>query len=722
MARKVFEISFNIAGKVNNTFRAAFSSAARELDRLKEVSKEVRTSLKDLEKQYKSGAISAEQYRTTHQKLTQQLEKLERTQERINRLERQQQLLRQKNSELAGQLATTTAMAAPFALAVRSAVQFEDAMLGVAKQVEGARDESGKLTAVYYEMAEQIKALGREIPIPTTEIAAMVEAGARMGIPREHLIGFTREVAKMSTAFEMSADVVADQMGKIANVMQIPIENIRDLADTINYLDDNSVSKGPDIIEVLQRIGGTAKQIGMDAHQAAALGSTFLSLGKRAEVAANAANALMRELVIAEQQPDRFQKGLEMLGMTAKEVNKGMVKDAQGTILRVLEAINKLEKERQTEATTLLFGKEYGDDVAALAGAINEYKRQIEMLNDAQRVGSIDREYEARLQSTSAQFELLKNSAMELGVNIGTVLLPPLNELVKNLADLSQKVADFSKEYPGLTKAIVLGSAGLLTASAAWIGLRLAINSVRLAATGVKKFLATGEAGAATKSARKTTKKVSGGGKTPKTGGKLSLGKVAGAGGKLAGRATLPLMLASEIASIAMSNDKTKATAQAAGGAGGGLAGAKMGALIGSAIAPGIGTAIGGFLGGTAGYLVGRWAGGRATDLARQGAPAQSEVVKKQEEFERKLTETSNKLTNTQQSVVRLQGSFDDMTKKLQQAQGGIGTTIIHLNYSPNVNVQNQEISSILRQDKDDLMRRLEQLNHQRRRVAYSGG
>ena len=718
MARKVFEISFNIAGKVNNTFRAAFSSAARELDRLKEVSKEVRTSLKDLEKQYKSGAISAEQYRTTHQKLTQQLEKLERTQERINRLERQQQLLRQKNSELAGQLATTTAMAAPFALAVRSAVQFEDAMLGVAKQVEGARDESGKLTAVYYEMAEQIKALGREIPIPTTQIAAMVEAAAKMGIPRENLIGFTREVAKMATAFEMDPDVVADQMGKIANVMQIPIEKIGDLADTINYLDDEALSTASDIIEVLQRFGGTAKQVGMTEHQAAALASTFLSLGKPAEVAANAANALVRELVMAEQQPKRFQKGLEMIGMTAEEVNKSMVKDAQGTILKVLDAINKLPKERQTEATVLLFGKEYGDDVAVLAGAVNEYRRQIEMLNEVERTGSIDREFQARLEATTAQFQLLKNSAMELGINIGSVLLPPLNELVKNLADLSQKVADFSKEYPGLTKAIVMGSAGLLTAASAWIALRMAINTAKLTMTGLKKLVATGEAGAATRSARKITKQVStGGSTTPKAGG----GKLSGLG-KIAGRATLPLMLATEIASIAMAKDKTKATAQAVGGVGGGLTGAKLGALIGTAIAPGIGTAIGGFLGGTAGYLVGRWAGGRATDLARQGVPAQNEVVKKQAEFERKLTETSNKLTNTQQSVVRLQNSFDDMTKKLQQAQGGIGTNIYHVYYSPHINVNNQEIASVLRQDKNDLMRQLEQLNHQRRRVAYSGG
>jgi phage-related tail protein len=55
---------------------------------------------------------------------------------------------------------------APIAKAVKDYVTFEDAMLGVARQVEGARDPSGKLTDVYYDMARQIQQLGKELPSP----------------------------------------------------------------------------------------------------------------------------------------------------------------------------------------------------------------------------------------------------------------------------------------------------------------------------------------------------------------------------------------------------------------------------------------------------------------------------------------------------------------------------------------------------------------------------
>lgn len=52
--------------------------------------------------------------------------------------------------------------------------------------------------------------------------------------------------------------------------------------DALNYLDGNAMSKG-DIINVLQRMGGVANRL--DFRKAAALGSTFLSLGAAPEIA-----------------------------------------------------------------------------------------------------------------------------------------------------------------------------------------------------------------------------------------------------------------------------------------------------------------------------------------------------------------------------------------------------------------------------------------------------
>lgn len=85
-----------------------------------------------------------------------------------------------------------------------------------------------------------------------------------------------------------------------------------------------------------------------------------------------------------------------------------------------------------------------------------------------------------------------------------------------------------------------------------------------------------------------------------------ALGKL----GNVAGKITMPLAIATSLFNIATAEDKTKATAQAAGGVGG----AAIGAAIGTFLLPGIGTAIGGALGG----LAGNWGAGKVTDVVKE--------------------------------------------------------------------------------------------------------
>lgn len=728
MARKTFEISFNIAGQLAGTFRSSFSSASAQMDKLKDSSKNLKSSLRSIEEAYKQGAISAAQYQAAQGKVAQSLERVQKAQERLNSVMRKQMELRMNAHDIQMQMSDTTAMGRPLVSAAKSAMDFETAMLGVAKQVEGARDDSGKLTATYYQMQKQIQLLGRELPIPTNEIAKMVESGARMNVPKQHLISFTKEVAKMSTAFEMPADEIADKMGKIANVMQIPVHKIGNLADTINYLDDSSVAKGQDIIEVLNRVGGTAKQVNMTEHQAAALGSTFLSLGKSAEVAGTASTALIRELALAKEQPKRFQQALSKLGMTSDQLNKSMVKDAQGTILSVLKKINALDKKDQTAVTVGLFGKEYGDDVAALAGAIKEYERQLGLLDDAKRKGSMNREFDARMGTSQAKLDLLKNSATETAVAVGDVLLPGLNDLFQTLAKVSQKLAEIAKEYPNVTKALVIGSTALIGARLGWLGVRFGINSAKMAMTGVQAVMVRGGANAAARAANKTANsaKSTAAGAAPKPGAPGSSGtpkpgspkpgagapgtsaqatsKAAGklaTAGKVLGKAALPLTVASEAYNIAKSDDKTKATVQAAGGLAGGWAGAKAGAAIGTAIAPGIGTAIGGFLGGIGGYIAGKFMAGKATDAARSAqAQAASQPKPPPTTSQPGQTPGAPNTTAVQQQMTALAASVQSTTTTINTFNAWVGSTSGKLNavFTPlmtTVQATNQSFSTL---------------------------
>lgn len=354
----------------------------------------------------------------------------------------------------AGATAAGAAMALPVIGMVKAYSSFEDAMLGVARQVEGARDSNGKLTATYFQMGTEIQRMAERIPMATTEIAALVEAGARMGIQgRDNLLAFAETTAISATAFDLPADQIGEDIGKIANLYKVPIKSISELGDAINWLDDNAQSKGADIINVLQRMGGVADKL--DYRKAAALGSTFLSLGTRAEVAASAANAMVRELSIASMQGARFQGGIKTLALDAKELEKSMSKDAMGTITSVLEAIKKLPADQQMTVTTQLFGKEFGDDAAKLANNLPELYRQLKLVNDEESRGSMLREAQAKNATLSAQYQMAQNRLFNTQADLGKTLRPQLMSIMDAVSGVLTRIRDWVNANPALTGTLV---------------------------------------------------------------------------------------------------------------------------------------------------------------------------------------------------------------------------------------------------------------------------
>lgn len=332
----------------------------------------------------------------------------------------------------------------------------EDAMVGVQRQVAGARDESGRLTATYFEMERQIRELSGQIPVATTEIAKMFTAGSRMEVPVDQLKEFVRMASEIAVAFDAVPDEITESMGKVAKNFKIPITDIRGLADSINYLDDNAISKGDDIIDFMSKVAGTAAMVKMTAKETAALGSTLLTLGERRETASTAFNAVLSNIGAANVQSKPFRKMLKDLGMTSNQLESGMQTDAINTIFKIMEAVRKLPKiakeggTSQIDAVATLFGKEHWDTFSKLLENRAELERQIGLANSQQAQGSMGREAAARNQALSAQWEMAKNRAFNLSAAVGETLKPALIELLNTINPMLEKFSQFIKKNPEL--------------------------------------------------------------------------------------------------------------------------------------------------------------------------------------------------------------------------------------------------------------------------------
>ena len=348
----------------------------------------------------------------------------------------------------------------------------EDAMLGVARQVPGARNEMGQLTEVYRQAERDVRALSGQIPLTTTEITNMMTASARMEVPTDKLKEFTLMASEMATAFDAVPDEITERMGKVAKTFNIPLTEIRGLADSINFLDDNAISKGADIIDFMTRVSGVAALAKMDPRDYAALGSTLLTLGERTETAGTATNSIVQTLAAATKGTKGFRSAMAELGLSTDEVEKGMTKDAMGTIKMVLEAINALPEEKRLGVMVELVGKEHSDTLAKLAANPKELARQRALANGSQAQGSMAREAAARNAALSAQWQMTKNRAFNLSATVGEALAPALLKLLKVVNPLIERFMRFVQNHSTLV-GWVLGAVVAFSALTAGLGFLL---------------------------------------------------------------------------------------------------------------------------------------------------------------------------------------------------------------------------------------------------------
>ncbi|EHM50741.1 phage tail tape measure protein [Yokenella regensburgei] len=492
------------ASQLKDSFEGLRQSVQRQRDELNTAG----INTKNLSSAQRTLRQNADEARRALERQQKSLKRLGEQQAKMNAAREQYSRRLEVRDRIAGAGATTTAaglaMGAPVMAAVKSYASMEDAMKGVAKQVNGLRDDNGNRTKQFYDMQNAIKAASEQLPMENGAIdyAALVEGGARMGVTNQNdpyedqkrdLLAFASTAAKAATAFELPADELAEGLGKIAQLYKVPTRNIEQLGDALNYLDDNAMSKGGDIIDVLQRMGGVADRL--DFRKAAALGSTFLSLGAAPEIAASASNAMVRELSIATMQSKRFFEGMNLLKLNPAEIEKQMTTDAMGTIQRVLGKVNNLPQDKRLSAMTMIFGKEFGDDAAKLANNLPELQRQLKLTSGSEANGSMQKESDINKDSLSAQWLLVKTGAQNAFSSLGETLRQPLMDIMDSVKSVTGALRRWVEANPQLagtlmkvaaaTAAITVALGTLAVAVAAVLG-PLAVIRFGLSMLGVK--------------------------------------------------------------------------------------------------------------------------------------------------------------------------------------------------------------------------------------------
>lgn len=457
-----------------NEFRAKVLNAQQAVKQLKNEQAQAALKLRQARQELNASGLSAKtlaqrqdalksKLKGANQQIRQQeaaLTKLNAKQAAYNRYRGQVETLKDISgkAQMVGAQASAAGatITAPLAKSVSDFMNFEDAMVGVARQVQGLKDNAGNFTPEFDEWKNKIQALSTELPLTTVEIANMIESAARMDVPKEQLEEFVRLNTQMATAFDAAnPDELVEQFGKVTKNFKLSSEASRELADAINYLDDNAISKGTEIIGFMNRVSGISGIAKITEKNMAALGSTLQTAGAAEEQSATAVNAIFTRLSSASKKKP-VRNALAAMGLSASKVELGMAKDAQGTLMKIVETVKKMPEHKRLGFIADLVGTEHTKTLALLVSNTEEWRRQIELANSETAKGSMNREFQTRMKALSSTWGIFKNQIFNLNSTIGGTLAPTLDSLMKKIGGLIDKGNKWIQAHPKLAKNILL--------------------------------------------------------------------------------------------------------------------------------------------------------------------------------------------------------------------------------------------------------------------------
>lgn len=359
-----------------------------------------------------------------------------------------------------GQMAAITA---PLVGAAKAAIDFESSMADVRKVVDFDTPQQ------FADMNNEIRAMALQLPMAARDIAAIYAQGGSAGVARGDLKSFAQDAVKMGVAFGFTAEQSGEQMAAWRAAMGLTQDQVRGLADQINYLDAQGNSSAKNVAAVVTRVGSIGKVAGLSSGTIAALAATMDAVKVPTDVAATGIKNFVLALTQGNAATKSQKETLQALRLDAGKVAKSMQMDSKGTVLDVLNRIKSVDPSKQAAVLSELFGRDSIEAIAPFISNLNLLKTNLRLVGDETGyAGSMSKEFDVRAATTANSLQLFWNRITDVGISVGNVLLPPLNEFMALAGPMVTSLSNMAAANPWLIK-------GLLGAGVALLGMRLAL-------------------------------------------------------------------------------------------------------------------------------------------------------------------------------------------------------------------------------------------------------
>lgn len=335
-----------------------------------------------------------------------------------------------------GRVFVTGAVAAGGALvaATKTALDFQDAMAGVSKTVEGTPDQIA-------EIGRQLLDLSTNIPVSATDLAAIAQELGALGVPRGEIAETARVVAELAAAtVGLTPEAAAEAFGKLGNVLKIHGPDVERFGSSLVALGNAGASSEGDIITVATRFGAAGSQAKLSAAQVLGFASAIASLGVEPEAAGSSLSRLFNNVTKYIGTGDKKIKAFaKTAGVSVEQFSNLFAKDASGAMelfLKKLGGLDRFEASKVLKSAGITNVRDI-NAVLLLSQNYDELHRQLLLSTEAWKENTELSETAAkRFSSVQATLTKFWNTLKRSAIVMANEFLPALGRSIDRLTAL----------------------------------------------------------------------------------------------------------------------------------------------------------------------------------------------------------------------------------------------------------------------------------------------
>ena len=340
----------------------------------------------------------------------------------------------------------------------KAAMDYETAFTGVRKTVDGTEEQ-------FVALNKGLRNMSETTPVAAKDLANLAAVGGQLGVGIENIEKFTKVIADMNVATNLTGEEGAATLAQFMNVMGENIDNVDRVGSSIVDLGNHSATTERDIAEMAQRMGSFARSVGIGTPQVLGYAAALASMGVEAQAGGSAVGrtwaSIQKAVSGGGEELEAFAK---YAGVSAEEFKKQWNTDASGAFNGLIKGLNQAE---DLTAALAEVGINNTLDVTAIQLLAKGYDLMTDCLNRSSRAyeenTALTNEANAAYNTTANKLKMAMNAVTNAGIEWGNVLLPEVQKGAEWIGKAGEALGNMSEGqkqvYLGIGKTVLVTGA-----------------------------------------------------------------------------------------------------------------------------------------------------------------------------------------------------------------------------------------------------------------------